>query len=69
MDTAAEMAKGSLDGDTTWKLFDMLQNRWACQQIVNRVLPSAICLRVRLLLMLVVPVKSHCSHWCRVRRF
>jgi alpha-glucan,water dikinase len=29
MDTAAEMAKGHLDGDTTWMLFDMLQNRCA----------------------------------------
>jgi alpha-glucan,water dikinase len=29
MDTAAEMAKGHLDGDTTWMLFDMLQNRLA----------------------------------------
>jgi alpha-glucan,water dikinase len=28
MDTAAEMAKGHLDGDTTWMLFDMLQNRY-----------------------------------------
>jgi hypothetical protein len=29
MDTAAEMAKGNLDGDTCWMLFDMLKNR--CQ--------------------------------------
>jgi hypothetical protein len=28
MDTAAEMAKGHLDGDTVWMIFDMLQNRW-----------------------------------------
>jgi hypothetical protein len=28
MDTAAEMAKGNLDGDTVYKLFDMLANRW-----------------------------------------
>jgi hypothetical protein len=28
MDTAAEMAKGQLDGDTCWMLFDMLKNRW-----------------------------------------
>jgi hypothetical protein len=28
MDTAAEMAKSHLNGDTTWMLFDMLQNRW-----------------------------------------
>jgi hypothetical protein len=28
MDTAAEMAKGKLDGDTVWMIFDMLQNRW-----------------------------------------
>jgi alpha-glucan,water dikinase len=27
MDTAAEMAKGHLDGDTVWMIFDMLQNR------------------------------------------
>jgi alpha-glucan,water dikinase len=27
MDTAAEMAKGHLDGDTCWMLFDMLSNR------------------------------------------
>ena len=27
MDTAAEMAKGQLDGDTCWMLFDMLKNR------------------------------------------
>lgn len=27
MDTAAEMAKGAMDGDTVWMVFDMLQNR------------------------------------------
>uniref|UniRef100_A0A383WLS7 Uncharacterized protein n=1 Tax=Tetradesmus obliquus TaxID=3088 RepID=A0A383WLS7_TETOB len=38
MDTAAEMAKGHLDGDTTWMLFDMLQNRnewWVPGKIVE----------------------------------
>ncbi|KAF6251712.1 glutathione synthetase ATP-binding domain-like protein [Scenedesmus sp. NREL 46B-D3] len=38
MDTAAEMAKGHLDGDTTWMLFDTLQNRnewWVPGKIVE----------------------------------
>jgi alpha-glucan,water dikinase len=40
MDTAAEMAKGHLDGDTTWMLFDMLQNR--CARASSN---SSVCLR------------------------
>lgn len=38
MDTAAEMAKGNLDGDTCWMLFDMLKNRhewWVPGKIVE----------------------------------
>lgn len=29
MDTAAEMAKGSMDEETSWMVFDMLKNRCA----------------------------------------
>lgn len=37
MDTAAEMAKGNLDGDTCWMLFDMLKNRWVCLSVCAHV--------------------------------
>ncbi|KAF8071284.1 R1 [Scenedesmus sp. PABB004] len=38
MDTAAEMAKGHLDGDTSWMVFDVLKNRnewWVPGKIVE----------------------------------